>query len=195
VAGDERDGSGSEPGYAVFAYLQYGRFAVIAAVLAVLYERGLVDAGRSGTVRRTDEVRPPTETLERTVWLALHGSVSPGALMARPSVDACLNELRHEAIRAGLVHPFVPVRSFVPARTHRGRLSVDEALAGCPWPPSPESADAPVEQRVGMTVALYGDTALVDLMPEFARAGGLSPRTNRDVPEWADPGPTGGGYG
>jgi hypothetical protein len=176
-----------EPDYAVVAYIRDGRFTAVAAVVAVLHARGLVVAGKSGTVRHSDTVTRPPEGFERQVWGSIHGFVSPGALMARPTVDAALNELRWRARRLGLVRPLLPIRAFVPARTRLGRELLDSAWADYPWPPSPDEGELPVEQRVGMAVALHGDEALNLLMPEFARASGLLDRAGADGLDWADP--------
>ena len=177
-----------EPDYAVVAYIRDGRFAAVAAVLAVLHARGLVVAGKACTVRRSDDVgRPPPEGFERQVWGAIHGFVSPGALTARPSVDAALNDLRRWARRLGLVRWFVPIRGFIPARTRLGRRLIDSAWADCPWPPTPEADDRRVEDRVGMPVALHGNIALSVLMPTFARDSGLLNRAGTDGLDWADP--------
>jgi hypothetical protein len=148
------------PDYAVVAYIRDGRFVAVASVLAVLHARGLIVAGKSGTVRHSESVTVPPEGLERRVWSAIHGFVSPGALMARPTVDAALNDLRRRACRLGLVHRLVPVRVFLPARTRAGRRALEFAFADYPWPPSPDVPEGPVEQRVGIAVALYGDAAL-----------------------------------
>jgi hypothetical protein len=176
-----------EPDYAVLAYLRDGRFAAMAAVLAVLHARGLVVAGKSGTIRRSDAVGPPPEGLERQVWAAIHGFVSPGALMARPTVDAALNDLRRRARRLRLLRPFLPVRGFLPARTRLGRQLVDAAWADHPWPPSPDAPDQTVELRVGTAVALHGNVALNLLMPQFAQASGLLDRAGTDGLDWTDP--------
>ncbi|MDQ1699431.1 MAG: hypothetical protein QOG34_1294 [Frankiaceae bacterium] len=176
-----------EPDYAMVAYVHDGRFTAVAAVLAVLHARGLVVAGKSGTVRHSDSVTPPPEGFERQVWRSIHGFVSPGALMARPAVDAALNDLRRRARRLGLLRPLVPVRGFFPARTRLGRKLVAGALADYPWPLSPEHGEQPVELGVGMAVALHGDVALNALMPEFARDSGLLTREGAGGLDWADP--------
>src|SRR3954451_16150597 len=146
VSRDEHRTTLLEPDYAVVAYIRDGRFAAVAAVLAVLHARGLVVAGKRGTVRHSDIVKPPPDGLERQVWGSIHGFVSPGALMARPTVDTALNDLRRRARRLGLLRRFVPVRVFSPARTRRGTQLVDAATRDYPWPPSPEVDDRPVEE-------------------------------------------------
>ncbi len=176
-----------EPDYAVVGYIRDGRFAATAAILAVLHARGLVVAGKSGSVRRTDAIGPPPHIFERQVWGAIHGFVSPGALMARPTVDSALNDLRRRARQLGLVRPLVPIRGFTPARTRLARRLLDGARADCPWPPTPETGASPIEQRVGMPVALYGNSALELLMPTFARNSGLLDRAGTDGLDWADP--------
>jgi hypothetical protein len=177
-----------DPDYVVAAYLRDGRFAAVAATIAVLHARHLVEAGREGTVRRSETVlTAPPDGFERELWSAIHGFVSPGTLMARPPVDAALNDLRRRARRLGLLRRWLPARGFVPARTHRGRQLEDSYLAQCPWPPTPEVTDQPVELRVGLPVALYGNIALEKLMPDFAKHSGLLDRAGTDGLDWADP--------
>jgi hypothetical protein len=64
----QRQAAVFEPDYAVVAYVRDGRFTAVAAVLAVLHARGLVVAGRSGTVRRSETVTPSPAGFERQVW-------------------------------------------------------------------------------------------------------------------------------
>jgi len=110
-----------EPDYVAVAYVAQGRFAAMAAVLAVLHVEGSVVAARSGTVRRSENVTAPTDEFERYVWRAVHGFVSPGALMARPSIDAAFNDLRRRCRRLGLIRPLLPV----------GLCRPSPATAGC----------------------------------------------------------------
>lgn len=182
-----------EPDYVAVAYVAHGRFAAMAAVLAVLHAEGFVAAGQSRTVRRSDLVTPPADEFERYVWRAIHGFVSPGALMARPSIDAAFNDLRRRCRRLGLIRPLLPVGFAVPARTKLGRSVVDAARRDCPWPPSPEHEHLPVAQRIGMPVALYGRPALERLMPAFARDSGLLDHAGEDGLDWATQQSPGGG--
>jgi hypothetical protein len=132
--------------------------------------------------------------LERVVWGAIHGFVSPGALMARPSVDLALNDLRRRCRRIGLVRPLLPVRAHVPARTRAGREFISNARQNCPWPPSPEHGAQPSQTRIGMPVAIYGSEALRLLVPEFARDSGLLTRSSTDGLDWVDPDASPGKY-
>jgi hypothetical protein len=182
-----RTASADYPDYAIVGYLHDGRFAAIAAAIAVLHGGGWVGAGQHGTVRRNEDAHgSPSPGFEKTVWLAIHGFVSPGALSARPSVDTLLNELRRRCHALGLIHSFVPVRGFTPARTHAGRELIAAAHRDCPWPPSPE-ASRDLAERFGMPVALHGNDALKRLMPDFARDSGLLRRRGKDGLDWADP--------
>jgi hypothetical protein len=176
-----------EPDYAVVAYLRDGRFAAVAATLAVLHMRGLIVAGQSGTVRRSDDVTPPPEGFERQVWSAIHGFIAPGALAARPTVDSALNDLRRRARRLGLVRWLVPIRGLMPARTRQGRQMLNSVMADFPWPPSPDQAEQPIDDRIGMAVALHGNAALSLLMPTFARDSGLLAREGSDGLDSVDP--------
>jgi hypothetical protein len=173
--------------YAAVAYIRDGRLAVMASVLSVLHDDGSVQAGRAGSVRRAETGAAPHESLERTVWTAIHGFVSPGALMARPSVDRALNDLRRRCRRLGLIRPLLPARVHVPARTQAGRDLISAARRSCPWPPSPEHGALPSQARIGMPVAIYGSEALQLLVPEFARDSGLLSRASTDGLDWADP--------
>jgi len=175
------------------AYVAHGRFAAMAAVLAVLHVEGSVVAGRSGTVRRSENVTAPTDEFERYVWRAVHGFVSPGALMARPSIDAAFNDLRRRCRRLGLIRPLLPVGFALPSRTKLGRSVVDAARRDCPWPPSPEHEHLPVSQRIGMPIALYGAQALLVLMPAFARDSGLLDHAGEDGLDWVNREPPGEG--
>lgn len=107
--------------------------------------------------------------------------------MARPTVDAALNDLRRRARRLGLIRWLVPVRALSPARTRRGRKLIQSASLHYPWPPSPEHDPQTVEERVGLAVALYGNVALEVLMPGFARDSGLLSRAGKDGLDWVDP--------
>lgn len=187
MAPDRRDSTVFEPDYAVVGCVRDGRFAAVAAVLDVLHERGLVVAGSTGTAHRSDAVTPPPHSFERQVWSSIHGSVPPGALMARPTVDAALNDLRRRARRLGLIRWLLPVRTLSPARTRRGRQLIQSAASHYPWPPSPEHAAQSIEERIGLAVALYGNLALEALMPRFARDSGLLSRAGKDGLDWVDP--------
>jgi hypothetical protein len=182
------------PDYAIVAYVRGGRFACVAAVLAVLHVRGFIDAGRNESVQRRETVSAPPDGLERIVWSAVHGSVTPGALASRPRIDRELNRLRQSCRTLGLIRPFIPVRSGLPARSVAGRRLVAEATRDCRWPPSPEDELRPVEDRVGLPVALYGRYALVELVPTFASAAGLLSRSSSDGVDWADAAGPGGRY-
>jgi hypothetical protein len=173
--------------YVPVAYVAAGRFGAVAAALAVLHAGGLVSAGQAGTVRRSGIVTPPDDGFERCIWGAIHGFVSPGALMARPAVDRAFNDLRRRCRRLGLIRPLLPVQARTPARTKLGREFVDAARRDCPWPPSPEHAGASLAGRVGMPVALYGGEALRALMPAFARDSGLLDHASADGLDWIDP--------
>src|SRR3954454_3744858 len=107
--------------YLELAYLRDGRYRCVEAALAVLHATGHVKAGQRGTIARDAATLPPPEGLERVIWRAVHGHVAPGALAARGPVDAELNALRRDLRRRGVIRPLIPVRSWLPARTHRGR--------------------------------------------------------------------------
>ncbi|HWC33559.1 MAG TPA: hypothetical protein VG650_01915 [Mycobacteriales bacterium] len=171
------------PEYSVIAYIHDGRYAAFAAAIAVLHARGLLVAGRSGRLRRNEDANTgPSNSFERSIWRAIHGSVAPGTLVADPLIDSLLNGLRRRCHDLGLIHALVPTRLFTPSRTPAGRGFLELAVRNCPWPP-PENATSSPEQ-VGLSVALYGNDALKTLMPGFARDSGLLDREREDPSMW-----------
>ena len=169
------------PEYLVVAFLRDGRFRCIAAALAVLHANGHVVAGRRGTVRRSDGVAGPPDGLERVVWLALQEHVAPGALAARGPVDAALSDLRRQLRRRHLIHPLIPVRAWLPARTRDADKLLADAAARCPWPVAKAAPGTASHDAIGMPVALYGSDALRELLPAFATASGLLERSSADT--------------
>jgi hypothetical protein len=181
ACGVRRRGAVAEPQtpeYVRLAFLVDGRFAATAAVLAELHAQGAVDAGRARTVKLAEGSRVSPTGFERIVWNALHGSTSPGALAALPSVMGAFTALRRRLVSEGLLRRGVPSRWFLPARTRAGRRVLAEARVRVPV-----SADG---AEVGMQVALYGNEALNALMPKFAKAAGLLARASGDVSDAAD---------
>lgn len=162
---------------AAMAYLRGGRFAAVVTALAALHKRGLVVAGRAGTVRRTEryDVEPPG--FEHVVWHALHGSVSPAGLTIRPPVERAIAGLRRQLRDARLIHPLLPVARWAPARNDRGH----EALRLCRLE-HPLIVDRPETSgdNVAWLVALYGNEALRQLVPTFAKQGGLFDKNASD---------------
>ncbi|HTW19234.1 MAG TPA: hypothetical protein VME70_03360 [Mycobacteriales bacterium] len=170
------------PDYLFLAFLRDGRFRCVAAALAVLHASGHLDAGGQGTVRRPeDAATAPPDGLERVIWQAVHGHVAPGALAARGPVDTALTTVRHQLVHDGALRRLVPTRSWLPARTHRGRKRITLAMQACPWPLVPPEQGTRVEDRIGLPVALYGNYALRELLPAFARESGLLDRSSSDT--------------
>jgi uncharacterized protein (TIGR04222 family) len=84
-------------------YIRGGKRSAVRVALVMLYRRGAVDAGQSGTVRRDGPLPDDTGPLERAVAGALYGSVSLPMLMVRSSVERELAELRGRLVEAGLM--------------------------------------------------------------------------------------------
>jgi hypothetical protein len=154
--------------YTGYAYLRGGSRAVVSAALAALYAEGLVGAVHNGMVYRTEKWPDPTDPIEQAICHALYQPAGPWVLAARPPVRRALKDLRAKLRRAGL-RPrwWLPRRTAAVARL----LSAAEHRCSNPAlePPSRQLSTA----EVGLTVALYGGSALLTLMPRFARDGGL----------------------
>ena len=170
------------PEYLVLAYLRDGRYRCVEAALAVLHATGHIKAGRRGTVARADATTPPPEGVEHVIWQGVHGHVAPGALVATGPVDAGLSALRRELRRQGLIRASIPVRSWLPSRTRKGRQALRRGAHACPAVPT-DPVDLPVSDprtSVGMPVALYGSAALANLLPRFADDSGLLIKSSSD---------------
>jgi hypothetical protein len=129
-------------------------------------------------VTRTEKMTDvPTTGIEHIVWAALHGSVSPSGLAARAQVDRALTKLRRELQRARLLRRLLPVVWFVPARTRKGRRFLAAAERTYPWLDAASGTGAVVDESLGWRIALYGDAALLALLPTFARSAGLLDRS------------------
>jgi hypothetical protein len=161
--------------YSGYAYLRGGSRAAVSAALAVLYAEGLVQAVdgvhngvHNGMIYRTEKWPEPTDALELAICRALYQPAGPWVLAARPPVQRALKDVRARLGRAGL-RP----RWWLPRRTAAGarRLSAAEMRCSNPALEPPNRKLTPAE--IGLTVALYGGSALLVLMPRFAHDGGL----------------------
>ncbi|MFE9613000.1 TIGR04222 domain-containing membrane protein [Streptomyces sp. NPDC006012] len=154
--------------YAV-ALLRGGDRAAVTAALAGLQLRGVVEAGRPGTVRRTGvkgavSFRHP---LEKAVRTSLYRPAGPRELPAREVVRRALARMRAELVAQGLL------RALPPGRTRTGRRHLAELRERHALPDGPAGPDGLAEDAVLFAVALYGERALTAVLPRFAREAGL----------------------
>ncbi|MFF4754586.1 TIGR04222 domain-containing membrane protein [Streptomyces sp. NPDC002514] len=151
--------------YAV-ALLRGGDRAALTVALAGLHLRGVVEAGRPGTVRRTGakgavSLRHP---LEKAVRTSLYRPAGPRELPAREVVRRALARMRAELVAQGLLRALPPGRTRG-ARRYLAELRDHHAL--------PDGPDGLAEDAVLFAVALYGERALMAVLPRFAREAGL----------------------
>ncbi|MFE7170438.1 TIGR04222 domain-containing membrane protein [Streptomyces sp. NPDC057616] len=159
------------------ALIRGGRRAAVTVAVLELHLRGVVRAGRPGTMRTSG---PATGTalgpLAKAVHAALHRPAGMGQLLERQGVRTALAEARSALAAAGLL------RVFPPGRTGAARRSLKELRDRHPLPA--DRAGVPAEEIL-FAVALYGDRALTALVPRFARDAGLTGRggtTERELP-------------
>jgi uncharacterized protein (TIGR04222 family) len=86
-------------------HLRGGGRAAVCTGLAMLHAREAVVAGRDGSVRRTGSLPRDAEPLERALFTALYGDMSPRELAHQPRVRAAIGDVRRDLIRRGLVRP------------------------------------------------------------------------------------------
>ncbi|MFD4562031.1 TIGR04222 domain-containing membrane protein [Streptomyces sp. NPDC058469] len=166
------------------------RAAVTVAVLA-LHLRGEVRAGRRGTMR-TSGVSAGAGALPRltkAVHSALYRPAGVRELLDRRGVSEALGELRGDLMAAGLL------RGLPWVRTRAARVLLKSLRVQLPLPVGREGVSLSPDE-VLLAVALYGDKALVSLVPRFAEAAGLIGRggtADQGVPQsWG--GGSGGGF-
>lgn len=157
------------------------RAAVTVAVLA-LRLRGAVGPAWGGALLRAtgplggpgaDRGADAVPALLLAVHEALRTPASLRDLMVREGVALALIDLRYDLTVSGLT------RIRLPGRTRAGRRALRSLRERHPLPEGPGGL-AP-EERL-LAVALYGDRALVRLMPRFAHEGGLTGRRGRPAP-------------
>ncbi|MEU1528833.1 TIGR04222 domain-containing membrane protein [Streptomyces fagopyri] len=165
------DGMSEEPDPYAVALVRGGpRAAVTVAVLA-LRLRGVVEAGRPGTMR-TSRAPAPTEhppersahPLERAVHASLYRPAGMGELLRRTRVREALAQLRTELTGAGTL------RTFPPGPTLAARRLLRRTRAERPLPTGREGLS---RHDVLLAVALHGTAALTLLEPRFAVDAGL----------------------
>jgi hypothetical protein len=169
------------PDYVRVAYLQGGRWGVTRAVLASLHAQGALGTKPGGHVVLLQPLGATPRGFERIFWNDVFGAVAPGALASRPKVQAALEDLRRDLIADRLIRRWLPGgRSF--SRTARGGalLSAQRDLL------APRSANDGSDgsdgssDGVGMQVAMYGNEALLQWRPAFARESGLLSKASSD---------------
>ena len=145
------------------------RAAVTVAVLG-LHLRGVVDAGRPGTIRVSGEPGGAGQALtplDRAVHAGLQTPISVSELERVPAVRQELAALRAGLSAAGLL------RALPPRRTRAARRALDALRAEHPVPA--RRKDLPAYDTL-LAVALHGTPALVALVPRFAMRAGLTAR-------------------
>jgi hypothetical protein len=154
--------------YTGYAYLRGGSRATVSAALAVLYAEGFVRATPNGMIYRTEKWPEPTEPVEEAICRALYQPAGPWVIEARPPVQHALKDVRAKLSRSGL-RP----RWWLPRHTAAGARLLSAAEKHCSNPALEPSRRKLTTAETGLTVALYGSSALIALMPRFAHDGGL----------------------
>ncbi|WP_275414792.1 TIGR04222 domain-containing membrane protein [Plantactinospora mayteni] len=97
-----------------FGYLDGGAWGAVRAGLVMLHGRGSVTATPPGRVSRTGSMPAYAEPLERAIFGALYGSMSPREVANQRRVRQALAEQREGLIGLGLLRPAWR-RSLLPA--------------------------------------------------------------------------------
>ncbi|MFJ8033364.1 TIGR04222 domain-containing membrane protein [Streptomyces sp. NPDC096032] len=158
------------PDACAVALLRGGDRAALTVAVLGLHLRGVVEAGRPGTLRRAGgpaAAGPFRHPLEKAVRTGLYRPAGPRELPGRAVVRRALARMRAELRAAGLLRSLPPG----PTRAARRELAALRALHPLPDGPGGLSHD-----QVLLTVALHGERALTVLVPVFARDSGLTGR-------------------
>ncbi|MEQ4301671.1 TIGR04222 domain-containing membrane protein [Plantactinospora sp. B6F1] len=86
-------------------YLNGGSWGAVRAALVMLHGRGSVSAARPGALSRTGSMPAYAEPLERALFAALYGSMSPCEVASQRRVRQALAEQREGLIGLGLLRP------------------------------------------------------------------------------------------
>ncbi|WP_180685987.1 TIGR04222 domain-containing membrane protein [Streptomyces gossypiisoli] len=148
-------------------FLRGGPRAAVRVAVLGLHLRGLVEAGKPGTLRRAAAFPAPDHPLEKAVRVGLYRPAGIRELPSRSAVRLALARMRRKLIAAGLLRPALPG----PTRTARRHLAALRARH-----PLPTSSDGLTDEQLLYAVALHGDRALMALVPHFTRASGLTGR-------------------
>ncbi|WP_328874689.1 TIGR04222 domain-containing membrane protein [Streptomyces sp. NBC_00287] len=155
------------------ALLRGGPRAAVTVAVVALRLRGIVEAGRPGTLRRaaTADTTESWHPLEKAVRAGLYRPAGIRELLDRTVVDHALTRLRRELTTAGLL------RSALPVLTRAGRRRLAELRQ---LHPLPAEGNALPREELVLAVALYGDRALTAFLPRFTESAGLVGR-GRDM--------------
>ncbi|MEV7684692.1 TIGR04222 domain-containing membrane protein [Streptomyces bungoensis] len=151
------------------ALLRGGARAAVTVAVVGLHLRGVVLAGRPGTLRRigTPDALSLRHPLEKAVRTGLYRPAGLRELAERAVVRRALARTRAELAAEGLLRPLPPGRT----RAARRLLASLRARR-----PLPGSRDGLADEEVLLAVALYGERALTALLPGFTRDAGLTGR-------------------
>ena len=156
------------------ALLRGGDRAAVVTAVVDLHLRGVVEAGRPGTMRTSEASTegagtdlPPLCPLARPVRQALHEPCGLPEVLRAADVRRALAGLRAELRAAGLL------RVLPPRRTGAARRGLDALLAQHPLPTTRRGLSA---TETLFVLALHGEAALTVLVPRFALRAGLTRR-------------------
>ncbi|MFI9612351.1 TIGR04222 domain-containing membrane protein [Streptomyces sp. NPDC052023] len=147
--------------------LRGGPRAAVTVAVVGLHLRGLVDAGRPGTLRKAAAFPAPDHPLQKAVRVGLHRPAGIRELPGRAAVRLALARMRRDLTAAGLL------RSGLPGPTRTARRHLAALRARHPLPSGPAGL---TDEEILLAVALHGRRALTSLLPHFTRAGGLAGR-------------------
>ncbi|MBC2902263.1 TIGR04222 domain-containing membrane protein [Streptomyces cupreus] len=155
------------------ALLRGGPRAAVTVAVVALRLRGVVEAGRPGTLRRaaTTDSSDSWDPLEKAVRAGLYRPAGIRELLDRTVVGHALARLRRDLIATGLLRSTLPG----PTRAGRRQLAALRRLH-----PLPSDAAGVTLEGLLLAVALYGDQALTAFLPRFTEAAGLVGR-GRDM--------------
>ncbi|MBG0851496.1 TIGR04222 domain-containing membrane protein [Streptomyces spinoverrucosus] len=145
-------------------FLQGGPRAALRVAVLGLHLRGLVEAGKPGTLRKAAGFPPPDHPLEKAVRVGLYRPAGIRELPSRSAVRLALARMRRDLVAAGLLRPALPG----PTRAARRHLAALRAQH-----PLPTRSDGLTDEEMLIAVALHGGRALAVLVPHFARSSGL----------------------
>ena len=158
------------PDACAIALLRGGDRAALTVAVLGLHLRGVVEAGRPGTLRRAGgpgDAGPFGHPLEKAVRTGLYRPAGPRELPGRAVVRRALARTRAELRAAGLLRALPPG----PTRAARRELAALRARH-----PLPDGPDGLAREEMLLAVALHGARALTALVPVFARDSGLTGR-------------------
>ncbi|WP_460070781.1 TIGR04222 domain-containing membrane protein [Streptomyces sp. YKOK-I1] len=172
------------------ALLRAGARAAVTVAVVDLHLRGVVEAGRPGTLRTsetsTEGAGQDLPLLAEAVHGALLEPAGPRDLLRAADVRRGLGRVRAGLKAAGFL------RTLPPRRTRAARRALDDLLAAHPLPTSRQGLS---DADALLAVALHGEPALKVVAARFALRTGLTARVevkDRDRPRGTS---RGGGTG